>query len=140
MPPTPDKPPAGHIEWAKYLRANAPGDSVKLVSHYDEGEKNVIAIFTSENTQGVVAATVGLMDFTQRRGDGPPLTTEVLLDARGRPCDVANVVGTIAFYVMKDGWKIGPGITFADMVPMYAPDLRVKHILFVPPFQWEEGM
>ena len=26
------------------------------------------------------------------------------------------------------------------MVSMYAPDLDVKHVLFVPPFQWGEGM
>ena len=26
------------------------------------------------------------------------------------------------------------------MVSMYAPELEAKHILFVPPFQWAEGM
>ena len=140
MPPPSTKPPAAHIEWAKYLRLKVPGDPVKVFSHYDEGEKNVIHIFTSENAEGIVAATVGVMDYDQARPGKPPLATEILLDARGRPCEVANVVATIAFCIMKDGWKVAPGITFPDVVAMYAPDLQVKHILFVPPFQWEDGM
>ena len=41
---------------------------------------------------------------------------------------------------MKDGWEVAPGVTFARIVEMYAPDLRVKHILFVAPFQWDRGL
>ena len=140
MSRTPDKPPAAHVDWVNHLRAKVPGDSIRVHRHYDEGERNAIAIFTSENAEGVVAATVGVMDYDQRRREGPPLATEILVDARGRPCDVALVAGTIALYIMKDGWKVAPGVTFADIVTMYAPNLRVKHILFIPPFQWEEGM
>ncbi len=140
MPLRPDQPPAAHIAWAKYLRDVIPGDDVKIHRHYDEGERNSISIFTSENAEGIVAATVGVMDYDQGRGEGEMLSTEILLDARGRPCDVANVVGTIAFCIMKDGWKVAPGVAFPDIVAMYAPHLRVKHVLFVPPFQWDAAM
>jgi len=136
---TADNPPADHIKWVSYLRKKVPGD-VRVFRHYDEGEQNAIHIFTSENDEGVVAATVGLMDFDQRRGSGPPIGTEVLLDGRGRPPHIANVAATIAFFIMKDGRKVAPDVTFADMVSMYAPELEVKHILFIPPFQWGEGM
>jgi len=80
------------------------------------------------------------MEYDQGRQPGPPLRTEILLDARKRACDVANVAATIAFFIMKDGWEVAPGVTFARIVEMYAPDLRVKHILFVAPFQWDRGM
>lgn len=140
MPIPSAKPPAAHIAWAKFLRENIPGNSIKVSRHYDEGERNAIAIFTSESAEGIAAATVGLMDYDQGGGAGPPLATEILLDARGRPCDVANVVGTIAFCIMKDGWKVAPGVTFPDVVAMYAPELQVKHILFLPPYQWGSGM
>lgn len=140
MPPPAAKPPAAHVAWAKHLREKIPGDSIKVFRHYDEGERNAITIFTSENAEGIVAATVGVMEYDQARPGKPPLATEILLDARGRPCDVANVAGTIAFCIMKDGWKVAPDVTFPDVVAMYAPELRVKHVLFVPPFQWESGM
>ncbi|HZN67397.1 MAG TPA: suppressor of fused domain protein [Tepidisphaeraceae bacterium] len=81
-----------------------------------------------------------MMEYDQGRQPGPPLRTEILLDARKRACDVANVAATIAFFIMKDGWEVAPGVTFARIVEMYAPDLRVKHILFVAPFQWDRGM
>src|SRR5881227_460370 len=107
--PIPVNPAAAHIEWANYLRTKIPGDSVRVFRHYDEGEQNAIAIFTSENAAGIVAATIGVMDYDQRRGVGPPIPIEILLDARGRPCDVANVVATIGFFIIKDGWKAAPG-------------------------------
>src|SRR4051812_47331978 len=137
MPPP--KPPAAHIEWAKYLRAQVPGDAVHVRLHYDEAERNRIAILTSENAAGIVAATVGVMDIDQSRPGQPPLATEILLDARGRPPYIANVAATIGFYIVKDGWRVAPGVTFADMVGMYAPELAVKHVVFVPPFQWDDG-
>ena len=133
-------PPAAHIEWAKYLREKVPGDAVHVARHYDDGERNAIAIFTSENADGVGAATVGVMDCDQARPGKPPLATEILLDGRGRPAHIANIAATIGFYIIKDGWRVAPGVTFSDMVSMYEPALCVKHVVFVPPFQWKHGL
>lgn len=140
MPLASPNPPAAHIEWAKYLRAKIPGETVRVVRYGDEDEANSIAIFTSENAEGIVAATIGLMDYNQGQPNSPVLATEILLDARGHSHRVANVAATIGFYIMKNGWKVAPGVTFDDMVSMYEPELLVKHILFVPPFQWSDGM
>jgi hypothetical protein len=140
MAPPAAKPPPAHIAWSKYLREKVPGDAIHVARHYDEGERNAIAIFTSENSEGIVAATVGVMDYDQARPGKPPLATEILLDARGSSKTIANIIATIGFYIMKDGWRVAPGVTFADVVSMYEPSLRVKHVIFVPPVQWEEGM
>jgi hypothetical protein len=136
MPPP--KPPAAHLDWVSHLRANVPGD-FRVHLHYDDAEQNRIPIFTSENAEGIVAATIGVMDHSQGQPGQPPLATEILVDARGHPTYIANVAATIGFYIIKDGWRVAPGVTFADMVAMYAPELAVKHILFVPPFQWGGG-
>ena len=134
------KPPAAHMAWAKYLREKVPGDAVHVVRHYDEGERNAIDIFTSENAGGIVAATVGVMDYDQAPPGRPPLATEILLDSRGRPETIAAIAAAIAFYITKDGWRVSPGVTFADIMSMYEPGLGVKHVVFVPPFQWNETM
>ena len=39
---------------------------------------------------------------------------------------------------MKDGWKIKPGAVFETLVSEYHPELSVKHLLFVPQYQWGE--
>jgi hypothetical protein len=140
MPSPAAKPPAAHIEWAKYLRAKVPGDAVHVERRYDADETNAIAVFTSANAHGTVAATIGVMDENQASAGQPPIATEILLDRRGAAGKIANIAATIGFYILKNGWRVAPGVTFAGMFSMYEPDLRVQHVVFVPPFQWEEGM
>lgn len=68
------------------------------------------------------------------------MSTEVIVDARVKLPYISNVAATIAFYVMREGWKARPDNTFADVIEIYAPELQVRHVLFIPPFQWDEGM
>jgi hypothetical protein len=118
-----------------------PGNAIDVHEHLDDAEEHSIAVFTSRIGGGVVAATVGVMDVDQRRGgSGPPVATEIIVDSRTDRPYVAGLAATLGFFIIKNGWKAAPGVTFARMLPMYAPELRVKHVLFVPPFQWEQGM
>jgi hypothetical protein len=116
-----------------------PGE-VHVTIHADEDEKHRIAIFTSKNAEGIVGASIGLMDRNQSRNPAVQVFTEVLMDARGENSIIGNVLGTIGCYIIKNGWKAGPGVVFEKMIDMYAPDLAVKHVLFTPPFQWKDGM
>ena len=129
-----------HREWAQHMRDSTPDGQVALTLHTDEAEEQTIAIFSSRNVDGVVAATVGLMDYDV--GDEPdePVFVEVLVDARGDAAWVAEIVATIAFQVIKDGWKPAPGGIFERAIEMYSPELQVKHVMFVPPIQWEDDM
>jgi hypothetical protein len=129
-----------HREWAQHMRDSTPDGQVALTLHTDEAETQTIAIFSSRNVDGVVAATVGLMDYDV--GDEPddPVFVEVIVDARGDAAWVAEIVATIAFHVMKDGWKPAPGVIFERAIEMYSPELQVKHVMFVPPIQWEDDM
>jgi hypothetical protein len=87
---------------------------------------------------GGLAATVGLMEYDQSVDSTVAIASEVLVDAKGGR-EVAHVAATIGFFVMKDGWKVRPGSTFANIIPMYHPEILVKHVLFTTPFQWQEG-
>jgi len=129
-----------HRQWAQHMRDSTPEGQVALTLHTDEAEEQTIAIFSSRNVDGVVAATVGLMDHDV--GDDPdePVFVEILVDARGDAAWVAEIVATIAFHVMKDGWKPAPGVIFERAIEMYSPELQVKHVMFVPPIQWEDDM
>jgi len=59
------------------------------------------------------------------------------MDQRGHDERIGNILSTIAFYIMKDGWKIAPGVIFESMVEMFVPGTQLPHVMFVSPFQWD---
>jgi len=64
------------------------------------------------------------------------INSEIILDKRGYDERVPNVLSTIAFYIIKNGWRIAPGAVFKDMMRMYFPEISLPHIYFTAPFQW----
>jgi hypothetical protein len=125
-----------HKEWAKHMRQLVGGCST-VTAYYDEPNSNKIHIFSSSNDEGVVAATVGLMEINQSHRPDIDVYAEVIMDQRGHDEGIANVLSTIAFCVMKDGWKLAPGVIFYDLVKMYFPDTKLPHVMFTAPFQWD---
>jgi hypothetical protein len=132
-------PPQRYKQWVHYLRGMIPGD-IRVMSYADSREMDKIDIFTSANADGVVAATVGLMDYDQGHNPAVAIYTELLLDARGQQTKLCDVLSTIAFFVTKNGWKPAPGVIFTEMIECYEPSLDIKHVMFIAPFQWKTAM
>ena len=116
-------------EWANLVSTLTDG-SRSVANYYDELETTSIHVLTTLNGGGKVCATIGLMDVEHE----PP--TEILIDSVSVEIDLENIIATAAFYIMKDGWKISPGAIFETLVAEYHPELDVKHLLFVPQYQW----
>jgi hypothetical protein len=133
------KPPQDWKDWARHLRDTIPGDT-SVSRYYDEAEEHNLDVFTTSNDEGTVAATIGLMEFDQSRNPDRQVYSEILMDVRGQNEFICNILSTIGFYIMKDGWKVAPGVVFEEMVAMYIPACEVRHVLFLPPFQWDDGM
>ena len=133
------KPPEAHKLWARHLRSMVPGN-ISVDRWYDEGEQNHIDLFSSQSSEGLVLGTIGLMDVVLSSKEGKELRTELLMDVRGDHPEIANVLSMIAFYVLKDGWRPGPGVVFEQLVELNIPGIHLKHVFFVPPFQWPGGM
>ena len=132
-------PPQRYKQWVHHLKDKIPGD-IRVGGYADDTGTTKIDIFTSTNGEGSVAATVGLMDHDVSRNPAMKIHTELLLDARGRQRKLENVLSTIAFFVIKNGWKPAPGVVFEEMISRYEPSLDLKHVMFVTPFQWEDAM
>ncbi|RZU38530.1 suppressor of fused protein SUFU [Fluviicoccus keumensis] len=128
--------PNAHKEWAKHMRALV-GGHCKVTTYHDETESHQAYIFESETPEGIVAATVGLMEFDQRTHQNFSVNTEIIMDKRGFDPRVSSVLSAIAFYVMKNGWKVAPGVVFESIVQMYFPETKLPHILFTSPYQWK---
>lgn len=128
-----------NINWARYLRDVVPGD-VSVTAFYDDDGANKIDMFSSCSDGGVVGATLGLASIAPQERGEDEIPTEILIDSRKGEGIELNVLATAAFYVIKDGWKLAPGVVFENLVSMYVGDLNVKHLFFVAPFQWDDKM
>lgn len=130
-------PSAEHKAWAGILRARA-GESARVHYHHDEAEERSIAIFSGQVRDDWIGATIGLMDINQSRKKGVEINTEVVMERRGSNELVGNILSTIAFFSMKNGWQICPDMVFKSMVSMYMPETRLPHVMFVPIFRWND--
>jgi hypothetical protein len=114
------------------------GGDCSVIAYWDESEENSIDIFASRNHEGIVCATIGLMEFNQSRHAEAEIYSEIILDHYGYDTRIGNILSTIAFYVMKDGWQVAPGVIFERMVEMYIPETKLPHVMFASPFQWQD--
>jgi antitoxin YqcF len=132
-------PSAHHRAWARYLRSTLPNHAIDVAAYYDDDRTHRVAILTARNAGGVVAATIGLMEYDQGKA-GAPIFSEVLADSRDGNEYIANVLSTVAFCVIKDGLRIYPGAVFEGAIAMYTSELNVRHAIFVPSMQWGDAM
>jgi len=119
-----------HKSCATHLRRAIPGATVHR--YLDQREENAIDVFIRRDEGGMVVATIGLMAVDQSRDPARPILSELLLDVRRIDERLANVLSTAAFFILKDGWRVAPGVVFEDIVQMYLPEVFMKHLLFVP--------
>ncbi len=126
-------PSKSNKEWANIV-STLTGGSRSVANYYDEEESTSIHVLTLLNEGGKVCATIGLMDVQHE----PP--TEILMDSTIENVKLENIISMAAFFIMKDGWKIKPGAVFETLVSEYHPELELKHLLFVPQYQWGETL
>jgi len=126
-------------QWFDHLSGLVGGET-SVHAYRDDSEENSINIFRSVNAEGSLFATIGLMEIDQSKNPALRVASEVLMDCRGNDENVGNILSTIAFFIMKNGWRIAPRVVFEDLVAMYFPGHHLPHVMFVSPFQWRTEM
>ncbi len=120
--------------------AAAFGGTPRFKRHLDEAEQNSIDMLSCDDrpSEGLVSySTLGLQRYPNVI-DGEDIRIELCGIATPDVPSFANVIATTAFYVMKDRWRVAPGITYESMVGMYNLPVTLKHIVFAAPLEWEE--
>jgi antitoxin YqcF len=124
--------------------AEAFGGTPKVTRYWDEPDQNYIDLLEVRDSpvDGVTSyATLGLSEFPLvQDGEEYPVRVELLGACATEVDYFAKVVTTAAFCVSNDQWFSAPGIVFPDVVAMYAPAGRMRHVIFVPPFLWDEAL
>jgi len=131
--------------------ASAFGGKARVITYHDNDNKSHIGILdcVDRPEQSMTAfSTVGCSDFSLYRNG------EVFLDdEKKKPVGVelvgacaskfdyfANALATAAFCIGNSRWFCAPGIVFPDVFAMHAKDAQLKHMLFVPPFFWDDTL
>lgn len=122
-------------KWAKLLHERSRGGVVATFGDPTRGA--VVPIFLARNSSGDFAATLGLMELSQTAPPEKPIWTELLMVRRGADDRVCNLLATAALYVLKDGWRVAPGVVFESLVSMYYPDTRLPHLYFTVPSMFD---
>jgi hypothetical protein len=133
---------------AKYIRTVF-GGVASVNKYWDDSHHSDIDIFRAAGApaEGVdTFCTLGLSDHDIELvlDNNKPLRAEVLIAAQDQFEFAANVLSTCAFNVINSETALGPSVVYPDVVAMYAPELTVRHVMFVAPFlypletQWLE--
>ena len=84
-------------------------------------------------------ATIGMSQFdtflvTDR---DVPLRVELVAACSSAVTEFGAMLSTCAFNVATGEYSISPGTIYPRVVEMYRPEVRMKHLMFVPVFLWE---
>jgi hypothetical protein len=131
--------PADRQQWYTHL-CRFGGANATVHAHTDQSKAHTIEVFRADSDEGVLLATIGLMDIDQSPNPSTPVFSEILMDTRSRDEKLGSVLATIAFHVMKHQWRIAPGVLFERAIDLYFPQHALPHAMLVPPFQWKTGM
>lgn len=111
------------------------------MTYWDENNKSHINIleFTDDDADDVCYSTIGLSDYAN---GNPYNDSDTRVEVVGISLKIndkfPNILSTIAFCMINSDWDCYPGAIFPDVVKMYGHSNTMKHILFTPPFLWED--
>lgn len=127
------------------------GGSPRVTRFWDDNHKSWVDILAcSDHRPGVTAfSTLGLSDHPlYKDGAEYPARLEIVgacvskfaAACTRRHQGFDNAISTAAFCIINSRWFCYPGAIFPDVVAMYKLSKTMKHLLFVPPFLWEDDL
>ncbi len=122
------------------VAAKAFGGEPHVDRYYDEAESRFIDVLSCADRPAEEYSTYSTLGLhrTANLMEGVDIRVEVAGVAPTQATAFPNMLATAAFYVMKDGWLCAPGVVFPNLVREYDLSSTVEHVLWTPPFAWEE--
>jgi hypothetical protein len=120
--------------------ASAFGTTGRVDRYHDPSESNWVDILACTDRPSIGFATfstVSLHRFANLLED-VDIRVELAGVAAVTKLEYPNMLASAAFAVAKDGWLAAPGTVFQDLVSDYQLSAELRHLLWVPPFPWEQ--
>jgi antitoxin YqcF len=119
-----------------------------ITRYWDEDNKSFVDIMLCEDRpeKGVnTVTTIGTSDHPLFQGgkeyhddEGALVRAEIVGSCYNKVKVFPNIISTAAFCVINSKWFCAPHAIFPDIVSMYLPRVSMKHLMFFPPFLWED--
>jgi hypothetical protein len=122
------------------VAASVLGGRASVSSYYDEDETSEVDVLVAENApkEGLSSYSTVSLHATENLLDSRDVRVELLGVCSILRSDFANLIATAAFCIIKDGWLCAPGVVFPDLLRMSGLSSPLSHIVWIPPFAWEE--
>ncbi len=108
--------------------------------YYDEPETNAVDVLSCGDRPLPRYTCYSTVDM--HRAPNPLESKEIRVELAGvAAADLSqfpNVLATAAFCVIKEGWLCAPGVVFPSLLTEYELSDELEHVLWVPPFPWEQ--
>jgi len=120
------------------------GGKPMVRAYWDDNKENYIDMLSCNDRpcDGVTSySTIGLSGHSiDQIVEDIPLRAEIVgVCASSYEC-FPNILGSCAFNIINTKYTCYPGAIFQNIVKYYLPDSPMKHILFLPPFLWEDKL
>ena len=102
---------------------------------------DVLSCLDSPQRGGTSYATIGVSEVAlEKDGRELQVRAELVGACYSRFKKFPNVLATAAFLVINSRSFIAPGVIFPGVLSMYYAAVEMKHLLFLPPFLWDERL
>ena len=116
------------------------GTKPQVSRYWDESNQYYVDILLCENSpQKNISSygTIGVSDHPLlNEGKDTGFRVELVAAGGAQFSEMANILSTVAFCVIKDHWLCASGALFPDVIKMYRKDSQMKHIMLTTPFLW----
>jgi len=116
------------------------GGQPEVFTWWDDGRTTSVDILSCVDSPGeglTAYATLNLSNHPLREVEND-LRVELLGACRSATALFPSLLSTCTFNVIEHGAVIGPGVVFPEVTALYDPALAMRHILFTPPFYWND--
>lgn len=118
------------------------GTRPRIHAYYDDKRQSVVHIASAPGVIGddlTAYATIGVHEYSIGHEEGGlPLRIEMLGLCASTSEIFPNILASCAFNIINSQFTCHPGAVFPNVVTFYHPEGALKHVLFVPPFLWED--
>lgn len=112
------------------------------IEYWDNDHRSSVHVVSAEDspTDGVTSyGTLGLSHHPLIvDGEELGVRMEVLGACASEEGAFGNVLATVAFNMINSGMMVVPGAIQPDVITMYEAGASMRHLLFLPNFEWDE--
>lgn len=138
--PTSDREVSSAAKHLAKTAAAAFGGTPRVQRFYNQDESHSIDILISVETPFepfTTYSTLGVYE-TPNMLDDNDVRVELAGVAGSTDDDYPNMLATAASFVQQEHWLAAPGVTFPGLVREYGLSEHLDHVLWVPPFPWDD--